>query len=82
MEQTIRADRATRRRRDLLMDRWIDLLAERYGMPRVALLVTLGTAPHLARAIAAIVAREQMPVPPVTDHTDEVFRRFAAGEWG
>ncbi len=34
------------------------MLAASYGMPRIVLLRQLGTAPHLARAIAAIQAED------------------------
>jgi hypothetical protein len=53
------AQRAAQRRHDRLIDRWIDLIAASYGMPRITLLRELQTMPHLARAIGAIVADNQ-----------------------
>lgn len=35
------------------------MLAVSYGMPRVVLLRSLRTLPHLARAIAAVIAEDQ-----------------------
>lgn len=41
------------------MDRWIDLIAASYGMPRIVLLRELHTKLNLAREVAKIVARQQ-----------------------
>jgi hypothetical protein len=51
--------RTSQQRRDRTTDRWIDLIAASYGMPRVVLLREMGTMPHLARAVAALIAADQ-----------------------
>jgi len=54
-----RQSQATRQRHDRLMDRWIDLIAASYGMPRIVLLRELETPLHLAREVARVVAANQ-----------------------
>lgn len=66
------------------MDRWIDLLAASYGMPRIVLLRELSTPLHLAREIARMVAEQERAAQPSTTahQTDDLFRRFATtGVW-
>lgn len=84
IERTERETRRTQRRHDRLTDRWIDLLAASYGMPRVTLLRELGTMPHLARAIGALIAEQEKAPAKSTARaveTDLFFQRFANGEF-
>jgi len=59
MESAVLSQRTQRRRHERLTDRWIDKIAASYGMPRIVLLRQLRTMPHLARAIAAVIAEQE-----------------------
>lgn len=63
--------RSRQRRHDRITDRWIDLIAASYGMPRIALLRELGTMPHLAGEIARMIAQQERAVPAATPVTTE-----------